>query len=304
VDLPAPGPGEALVRHRAIGVNFIDTYHRTGLYPLPLPSGLGLEAAGVVEAVGENVTDVAPGDRVAYAGGPVGAYSTARVMPADRLVPLPDDLDDATAAGMMLKGMTAEYLLRRTIPVQAGDTILVHAAAGGVGLMLCQWAKALGARVLGTVGNDEKAELARAYGCDVPILYSREDFLVRVRDETAGAGVSVVYDSVGRDTFLRSLDCLRPRGMLVLFGQASGPVAPFDPSLLAAKGSLFLTRPSLFAYTATRPELLASAKALFDIVKSGDVQVRVTARHPLSEAATAHRDLESRHTTGSLILLP
>jgi NADPH2:quinone reductase len=225
-------------------------------------------------------------------------------MPADRLVPLPDDLDDATAAGMMLKGMTAEYLLRRTIPVQAGDTILVHAAAGGVGLMLCQWAKALGARVLGTVGNDEKAELARAYGCDVPILYSREDFLVRVRDETAGAGVSVVYDSVGRDTFLRSLDCLRPRGMLVLFGQASGPVAPFDPSLLAAKGSLFLTRPSLFAYTATRPELLASAKALFDIVKSGDVQVRVTARHPLSEAATAHRDLESRHTTGSLILLP
>jgi NADPH2:quinone reductase len=305
VDIPPPGPGEALVRHVAVGVNYIDTYHRSGLYPIAsFPSGLGLEAAGFVEAVGTDVSDLAPGDRVAYAGGPLGAYAVQRVLPADRLVRLPAGIPFETAAAMMLKGMTAEYLLRRTFVVKAGDTILVHAAAGGVGLMLCQWAKALGARVLGTVGNEAKAALAKAYGCDVPILYTRDDFVARVRAETDGVGVAVVYDAVGQDTFLKSLDCLRPRGVLALYGQASGKVAPFDPALLAAKGSLYLTRPSLFTYTARRVDLLESANALFDVVQSGAVRVNVTGKYALAEAALAHRDLESRITTGSLVLVP
>ncbi len=304
VDVPDPGPGEALVRHEAMGVNFIDCYHRSGLYPLPaFPSGLGLEGAGTVEAVGPGVEGLAPGDRVAYAGGPVGAYAGLRVLPAHRLVPLPAGIPAETAAAMMLKGMTAEYLLRRTYAVQPGDTILVHAAAGGVGLVACQWAKHLGARVLGTVGSDAKAELAQAHGCDHPIVYTRENFVARVRELTGGEGVAAVYDSVGRDTFEGSLDCLRPRGVLALFGQASGKVPAFDPGVLAAKGSLYLTRPTLFTYTATRADLLASARALFDVVGSGAVKIRVTGRYPLADAERAHRDLEARRTTGSLILV-
>jgi NADPH:quinone reductase len=305
VEVPAPGPGQALVRHAAIGVNFIDTYHRSGLYPLPAyPSGLGQEAAGVVEAVGDGVTDLRVGQRIAYAGGPVGAYAGLRLLPADRLVPLPDAVPFEVAAAMMLKGMTAEYLLRRTIPVKAGDTVLVHAAAGGVGLILCQWAKALGVRVIGTVGTDAKAALAAARGCDVPIVYTREEFVARVKAETGGEGVAAVYDGVGKDTFLKSLDCLRPRGLMALFGQASGKVDAFDPGLLAARGSLFLTRPSLFTYTAKRSDLLESAGALFGVVQSGAVRVEVTGRYPLADAARAHRDLESRATTGSVVLEP
>ncbi len=305
VEVPAPGPGEATVHHAAIGVNYIDTYHRSGLYPLPgFPSGLGLEAAGTVLAVGEGVRNLSPGDRVAYAGGPVGAYAQARALPADRLVPLPPEIPFDAAAAMMLKGMTAEYLLRRTYPVKPGDAILVHAAAGGVGLMLCQWAKALGAFVIGTVGTEAKAELAGAHGCDIPILYTREDFVARVRTVTANKGVAVVYDSVGKDTFLKSLDCLRPRGVMALYGQASGKVDSFDPALLAAKGSLYLTRPTLFTYNARREELLESAAALFDVVLAGAVRVHITRRYPLAEAAQAHRDLESRATTGSLVLVP
>ena len=304
IDVPDPGPGEALIRHEAMGVNFIDCYQRSGLYPLPaFPSGLGLEGAGTVEAIGPGVEEFVPGDRVAYAGGPIGAYARLRTLPAHRLVPLPAQVSASTAAAMMLKGMTAEYLLRRTYAVQPGDAILIHAAAGGVGLVACQWAKHLGARVLGTVGSDAKAELARAHGCDHPIVYTRENFVARVRELTGGAGVAVVYDSVGRDTFEGSLDCLRPRGVLALFGQASGKVPAFDPAVLAAKGSLYLTRPTLFTYTASRADLLASAKALFDVVLPGIVRIRVTGQYPLAEAAQAHRDLESRRTTGSLILV-
>ena len=300
----APQPGEARVRHAAVGLNFIDVYHRTGLYPLPLPSGIGLEGAGVVEAVGSCVTDIAVGDRVAYAGGPVGAYAEARTIPADRLVRLPDAIDFNTAAAMMLQGMTAQYLLRRTYKVQAGDTILIHAAAGGVGLLVCQWAKSLGATVIGTVGSDEKAALARAHGCDHPIVYTRENFVARAREITGGAGVPVVYDSIGKDTFTGSLDCLRPLGMMVSFGSASGPVPPFDLSELAKRGSLFLTRPSLFAYTAQRADLLQSAGELFDMVVAGKLKVEVNQTYPLREAARAHADLEARRTTGSTILLP
>jgi NADPH2:quinone reductase len=304
IDVPDPGPGEALVRQSAIGVNFIDTYHRTGLYPVPsFPSGLGVEAAGTVEAVGPDVDTVKPGDRVAYAPSPVGAYASLRVMPADRLVPLPPDVADEVAAAVLLKGMTAEYLLRRTYAVRPGETVLVHAAAGGVGLLLCQWARHLGCRVIGTVGSDEKAALAAAHGCDHPIVYTREDFVARVRELTGGRGVPVVYDSVGRATFEGSLDCLSPRGTLALFGQASGKVQPFDPGVLAAKGSLFLTRPTLHHYVASRSDLLATAAAVFDVVRSGAVKVRLTGRYPLAEAARAHRDLEARKTTGSLVLV-
>lgn len=305
IEVYAPGPGEALVQQVAVGVNFIDVYYRSGLYSLPsFPASLGLEAAGTVVAVGSGVLDLSPGDRVAYAGGPLGAYAGARVLPAERLVLLPPDLPFETAAAMMLKGMTAEYLLRRTYAVKPGDAILVHAAAGGVGLMMCQWAKALGARVLGTVGTDAKAALAHAHGCDVPIVYTREDFVARVRAATDGEGVAAVYDAVGQETFLKSLDCLRPRGVMALYGQASGKVAPFDPALLASKGSLYLTRPSLFTYTSKRSELLESANALFDVVLSGAVRVNVTGRYPLAQAALAHQDLESRGTTGSLVLIP
>jgi len=305
VAIPAPGRGEVHLRHTAVGLNFIDVYHRTGLYPLgPLPATPGMEGAGVVVAVGEGVNEVHPGDRVAYAGGPPGAYAEERLIPAHRLVKLPDWLDEQRAAAMMLQGMTAQYLLRRTYRVGPGDPVLIHAAAGGVGLLACQWAHYLGATVIGTVGSSDKAELARAHGCHHPILYREEDFVARTREITGGEGVAVVYDSVGRDTFLKSLDCLRPMGMLVLFGQASGPVGPFDPALLAAKGSLFLTRPSLMVYTARREDLLASASELFAVVESGAVKIEVNQTYPLREVARAHQDLEARKTTGSTVLLP
>ena len=304
VDLVEPGPGEALVRHTAIGLNYIDTYHRTGLYPVDLPSGLGIEAAGVIEAVGPGVTEVSPGDRVAYGGGPVGAYAQARVMSVAPLVPLPDDIDDLQAAAMMIKGLTAQYLLRQTFVVKPGDTVLIHAAAGGVGLLLCQWAVHLGATVIGTVGNDQKADLARAHGCHHTIVYTREDFAQRVRDLTAGKGVPVVYDSVGKETWEGSLDSLALRGLMVSYGNASGPVPAFEPGVLALKGSLFVTRPTLFSYAATREQLLAMADELFDVVRSGVVKVSVRQTFPLAEAADAHRALEARETTGSTVLLP
>jgi len=303
VELGRPGPGEALLRQTAIGLNFIDTYHRTGLYPLPLPAVLGMEGAGMVEEVGAGVTEVKPGDRVAYAG-VLGAYTERRLIAADRLVSLPDGVSDIQAAAMMLKGMTAEYLLLRTHRVQRSETILVHAAAGGVGLIMCQWAKHLGATVIGTVGSDEKAELARANGCHHPIVYTRENFTERVRALTGGAGVPVVYDSVGKDTFLGSLDCLRPLGLMVSFGNASGAVPPFNIGLLAQKGSLFLTRPVLMAYTAKREDLLSCARALFEVVESGVVKIKLERTWPLEDAASAHRELEGRRTTGSTVLIP
>jgi NADPH2:quinone reductase len=303
VEVGHPGPGEARVRHTAVGLNFIDVYHRSGLYKLPLPAVPGSEGAGVVEEVGPGVTEVKAGDRVAYAG-VVGAYSQVRLVRADRLVALPGDVADRTAAAMMLKGMTAQYLLRRTCPVQRGDIVLIHAAAGGVGLIACQWAKHLGATVIGTVSTEEKAALAVTHGCDHPIVTSREDFVARVREITGGRGVRVVYDAVGKDTFERSLDCLQPMGMMVSYGNSSGPVAPISPLVLSAKGSLFLTRPTLMTYTARREDLLATAADLFEVVRSGAVRVEVRQTYPLAEAAEAHRDLEARRTTGSSVLLP
>jgi len=297
-----PGPGEALVRHEAVGLNFIDVYHRTGLYPLPaLPATPGLEAAGVVEAVGEAVTEVAAGDRVAYAGVPPGAYAELRRIPAHRLVKLPAGISAQQAAAMMLQGMTARYLLKGCWHVGPGTKLLIHAAAGGVGLIVCQWARHLGATVIGTVGSPEKAEVARAHGCEHPIVYAREDFAARVKDLTSGRGVDVVYDSVGQATFMKSLDCLRPMGMMVSFGQSSGSMPPFDLAILAQKGSLFLTRPSLMTYTAVREDLLAHARDLFAVVQSGAVKVEVSRTYPLAEAPRAHRDLEGRKTTGSSI---
>jgi NADPH:quinone reductase len=304
VELPEPKAGEIRVRHTAVGLNFIDTYHRTGLYPQTLPLVLGSEAAGVVEAVGPGVTEVATGDRVAYGTSPPGAYAEARNVAVVHVVKVPAAIDDATAAAAMLKGMTAQYLCRRTYPVQPGETVLVHAAAGGVGLILCQWLKHLGATVIGTVGSEDKAKLAREHGCDHVVFYRTEDVAVRVREITDGARVPVVYDSVGKDTFLTSLDCLRPRGLMVTFGNSSGPVGPIDPRLLAQKGSLFLTRPTLFDYTRTRAELDATAKDLFDVIASGAVRVRVAQTYPLRDAERAHRDLEARKTTGSTVLLP
>ena len=303
--LERPRAGEARVRHTAIGLNFIDAYFRSGLYPVgALPTGLGTEAAGVVEEVGDGVTDVKVGERVAYGTGPLGAYSEARNLPASVLVPLPSDVDDAVGAAIMLKGMTAEYLLRRTYPVKRGDFILVHAAAGGVGLIACQWAKHLGATVMGTVGSAEKAKLAAANGCDHPILYRDVDFVARVRELTRGEGAAVVYDSVGADTFMKSLDCVRPRGMIVAFGQSSGLIPPFDLRLLSQKGSLFVTRPTLGHYTHTRQELLETAAALFDVVRSGVVKITIGQRYALEDAARAHTDLEARKTTGATVLLP
>lgn len=304
VDLPAPAPGEATVRHHAVGLNYIDTYHRTGLYPLPLPSGIGLEGAGVVEAVGEGVTEVKVGDRVAYAGGPIGAYAEVRNIPAHRLLILPDSIGFDTGAAMMLQGLTAAYLLRKTYRVQPGDAVLIHAAAGGVGLIACQWAKALGATVIGTVGSPAKAELARAHGCDHVINYATENFTQRVRDITNGEGVAVVYDGVGKDTFTGSLDSLRPMGMMVSYGNASGPVPPVDLILLSQKGSLFITRPTLMTYTAKRADLLELGRELFDRVAGGQLRIEVNQRYALRDAAQAHRDLEARKTTGSTILLP
>ena len=299
-----PGTGEARVRQHAIGLNYIDIYHRSGLYPVPLPSGIGLEGAGVVEAVGANVADIKPGDRVAYAGGPLGAYATVRNITSDRLVKLPDAISFEQGAAMMLKGLTAQYLLRRTYRVQPGDAILIHAAAGGTGLLVCQWAEALGATVIGTVGSEEKAALAKSHGCGHPILYKRENVVERVKAITGGAGVAVVYDSVGKDTFMDSLNCLKPMGMMVSFGNASGPVPPFETALLAQKGSLYLTRPTLFAYAAKRDDLLAMAAELFEVVQSGKVKIQIHQRHALRDAVQAHRNLESRRTTGSTILVP
>lgn len=304
VDLPAPAAGEATVRQHAVGLNYIDVYHRTGLYPLPLPSGIGLEGAGVVEAVGAGVTEVKVGDRVAYAGGPLGAYAEVRNIPAHRLLTLPDSISFNTAAAMMLQGLTAAYLLRKTYRVQPGDAVLIHAAAGGVGLIACQWAKALGATVIGTVGSAAKAELARAHGCDHVINYSTENFTQRVRDITGGEGVPVVYDGVGKDTFMGSLDSLRPLGMMVSYGNASGPVPPLDLILLSQKGSLFITRPTIMSYTAKRADLEALGAELFEVVGSGQVRIEVNQTYPLADAAQAHRDLEARKTTGSTILLP
>ena len=300
-----PQRGEALVRHEAVGLNFIDVYHRNGLYPLPsLPAVIGMEGAGVVEQIGEGVTEVAVGDRVAYAGVPPGAYAEVRRIPAERLVKLPDGIATRQAAAMMLQGMTARYLLRGCYNVSPGDTILIHAAGGGVGSIVCQWAKHLGATVIGTVGSDKKAELARKNGCDHAIIYTREDFAQRVGEITAGRGVDVVYDSVGKTTFEKSLSCLRPMGMMVSFGQSSGSVPPFDLGVLSARGSLFLTRPSLMTYTARREDLLAHARDLFEVVEKGVVKIVVHQTYPLAETARAHQDLEARKTTGSSILLP
>jgi NADPH2:quinone reductase len=304
VALQAPGPGQALIRHRAIGVNFIDVYHRSGLYPVPLPFVVGSEGAGVVESVGPGVTEVAVGDRVAYGNAPIGAYAEQRLIPADRLVKLPTEIEDSLAASIMLKGMTAWYLIRRTHRVQAGETILMHAAAGGVGLLLCQWAKALGATVIGTVGSQEKARLAREHGCDHTILYREQDVAAEVKRLTGGAGLPVVYDGVGKDTFLASLDCLAPRGLMVSFGNASGAVEPVSVRMLAQKGSLFLTRPTLHDYVRQRDELLTAAEELFEVVSRGAVRVDTGRRYSLADAAQAHRDLEGRQTTGSLVLLP
>jgi NADPH2:quinone reductase len=303
VTVGKPGPGEARVRHTAVGVNFVDIYVRRGLYPVALPSGLGTEAAGVVEEVGPGVSDVKAGARVAYAGGPLGAYAEERVMPADRLVALPDGIPDQQAAAMMLKGLTVQYLIRQIHKVGAGDVILLHAAAGGVGLIGCQWAKSLGATVIGTVGDEEKAKVAGAHGCDHPIIYTREDFVARVGTITRGQKLAVVYDSVGRDTFMKSLDCLRPKGLMVSFGQSSGSVGAVDLGIFAQKGSLFFTRPTLNTYAAERADLLAMAKDLFDVVLSGAVRIEVNQTYPLKDAARAHRDLEARKTVGSTVLI-
>jgi NADPH2:quinone reductase len=304
IDPGKPGPGEVLLRNTAVGLNYIDIYVRTGLYPAPLPTGIGFEAAGIVEAVGPGVVEFKKGDRVAHDNGPLGAYAELRRIPADNLVKIPDGIDDRQAAAMMLKGMTAEYLIRRTYPVKKGETVLFHAAAGGVGLIACQWLKYLGATVIGTVGSKEKAALAKKHGCDHPILYREEDFAARVKEITKGEGVPVVFDGVGKDVFMKSLDCLRPRGMMVTFGNASGPVEPIKPLLLSQKGSLYLTRPTLGNYTATRKELVDCANALFDVVKKGAVKIEINQTYPLKEAPQAHRDLEGRKTSGSTVLLP
>ena len=304
VELGEPGPGEALVRHHAIGVNYIDVYFRTGLYPQPLPAGVGMEGAGIVEKVGPGVTYVKPGDRVAYSGRPPGAYSQARIMPAEILVVLPDELSFEQGAAMMLQGLTVQYLLNDTYKVKKGDTVLFHAAAGGVGLFACQWLKAIGATMIGTVGSPEKAALAKAHGCDHTILYRDEDFVEKVKEITGGKGVPVVYDSIGKDTFMKSLDCLSPRGMMVTFGNASGPVPPLDLSILGGKGSLKVTRPTLMTYVHNRSLLEPMAADLFQMVISGKIKIEINQRYPLADAAQAHRDLEGRNTTGSTILIP
>jgi NADPH2:quinone reductase len=304
VEVGEPTAGQVLLRQTAIGLNFIDTYHRNGLYPVSLPSGIGLEGAAIVEKLGPGVSDFKIGDRVAYASAPIGAYAEFRLYPADRLVKIPAGISDRQAAGMMLRGMTVEYLIRRTYAAKPGQSVLFHAAAGGVGLIATQWLKHLGVTVIGTAGSPEKMALAKAHGCAHVIDYRKEDVAKRVRELTGGKGVPVVYDSVGKDTFQGSLDSLAPRGMFVSFGNASGPVPAFEPAILATKGSLFLTRPSLIHYTTTRADLLESANALFDVVAKGAVKIEVNQTHPLRDAAQAHRDLEARKTTGSTILLP
>jgi len=302
IQVGAPGPGQIRLRHTAVGLNFIDVYHRTGLYPLPLPLIIGSEGAGVVEALGAGVTGLAVGDRVAYAGS-IGAYAEARLIQADRVVKIPAGITDHQAAAMMLQGMTVQYLIREVYPVKSGDTILIHAAAGGVGMILCQWAKSLGATVIGTVSSDEKAELAKAHGCDYPIVYTREDFAKRVGEITQGKKLPVVYDSIGKDTFMQSLDCLRPRGLMAMFGQASGSPPPLEINVLAQKGSLYLTRPTLGTFIATAESLKSTADDLFAVVASGKVKISVNQTYPLKDAAQAHRDLEARKTTGSTVLM-
>ena len=298
-----PGPGEVLVRHTAVGLNFIDVYHRTGLYPLEPPFTPGVEGAGIVAEVGEGVTELSTGDRVAYTGnGPIGSYCEGRVLPSSRLYKLPDEISNDTAAAIMPKGCTVEYLVRRTYPVSSGDWVLLHAAAGGVGLIACQWLRALGANVIGTVGSRDKAELAKANGCDHTVLYRDEDVAARVQEITDGRGVDVAYDSVGADTFHSSLDSLRPRGMMVTFGNASGPVEPMSPLLLAQKGAVFLTRPTVGHYYATKPDADDGVKALFEVVASGQVKPHIGGRYQLSNVAEAHRDLEGRRTVGSTVL--
>ena len=309
VDLPVgePGPGEIRIRHHACGLNYIDVYHRSGVYNLPLPLTLGMEGAGVVEAVGEGVTHLKAGDRAAYASNPPGAYSVLRVMPAKCVVKLPDAISFETGAAMMLKGLTAQYLLRKTLPqggLQAGDHVLFHAAAGGVGLIACQWAKALGLQLIGTAGSDEKCALAREHGAAFTINYKTEDFSARVKEITGGQGVKVVYDSVGKDTWDKSLDCLRPFGLMACFGAASGPVPPFNIGLLAAKGSIYTTRATLFTHIATREATQAMADDLFGLVTSGKIKIRIDQRYALKDVAQAHRDLEARKTTGCSVLLP
>jgi NADPH2:quinone reductase len=303
VEVGEPGPGEARLRQTAVGVNFIDLQLRKGLYPVTLPSGLGTEAAGVVTAIGPGVTEVKPGDRVAYVGGPLGAYAEERVMPADRLVVLPDGISDQQAAAMMLKGLTAQYLVRQIRRVGPGDTILLHAAAGGVGLIAIQWAASLGVTVIGTVGSDEKAKVAAAHGCAHAIVYARDDFVARVAEITRGAKLPVVYDSVGKETFMKSLDCLRPKGLMVSFGQSSGPIGPIDLGILGQKGSLFLTRPTLNTYAAVREDLVAMANDLFEVVRSGKVRIEINRIYPLKQAAQAHREIEARRTIGSTVLV-
>lgn len=300
----APTAGQVQVRHTAIGLNYIDTYHRSGLYPVQLPSGLGLEAAGVVEAVGEGVEHLQVGDRVAYGTGPIGAYASLRNMPANRVCKLPTGISDETAAAMMLKGMTVRYLLRETYMVQAGETILFHAAAGGVGLMACQWAKALGVTVIGTVGSEEKAAIAREHGCDYTINYNTEDVAKRVRELTNGKGVPVVYDGVGQSTLMGSLDSLQPRGLFVSYGNASGPISQFDLGLLSAKGSLYMTRPTLMTYTAADDAMQENASDLFAMVEAGKLSVPIHQRYALKDVQQAHRDLEGRKTTGTTLLIP
>ena len=304
VDVGEPGPGQVKLSQTACGLNYIDVYFRTGLYPQPLPAGLGMEAAGEVTAVGPGVTDLKVGDRVAYVARPPGAYAQECVLRADQVIRLPDAIGDEAAASIMLQGLTAQYLLRRTYRVKPGDTILIQAAAGGVGLLVCQWAKALGATVIGTVGSDEKAQIAKAHGCDHPIVYTREDFTARVREITKGEGVPVVYDSIGKDTFTKSLDCLAPLGLFVSFGNASGPLPPIDSSEFAGRGSLFFTRPTLFTYIAKRADYEAMAAELFEVVASGKVKTSINQRYALKDVARAHADLEARRTTGSTVLIP
>ena len=305
IDVKVPGFGEAKIRHTAIGLNYIDVYGRTGLHPVPsLPHTLGMEGAGIVEAVGEGVNNVVVGDRIAYVMSPPGAYSEERIVPASRLIQLPDDVSEETAAAMMLKGMTAQYLLNQTYNVKKGDYILIHAAAGGVGLILCQWAKHLGAKIIGTVGSKEKAALAESHGCDYTIVYTHESFKDRVSEITGRRGVDVVYDSIGQSTFMDSLDCLRPLGMMVTFGNATGPITPFSPGILAAKGSLFLTRPTIFTYIAKRENMISMATELFKMVSSGAIKIEINQTYNLRDTAQAHFDLEARKTTGSTILKP
>jgi NADPH2:quinone reductase len=304
VEVGLPGPNEVRIKHEAVGLNYIDVYFRVGMYPQPLPAALGMEGAGVIEAVGAGVTHVKVGDRVAYAGRPPGAYSQVRVMPADTLVKLPDAISFEQGAAMMLQGLTVQYLLNDSYQVKPGDTVLFHAAAGGVGLIACQWLKALGATVIGTVGSEEKATLAKAYGCDHTINYTKENFVERTRELTGGKGVPVVYDSIGKDTFMQSLDCLSPRGMMVTYGNASGPVPPVDVSILGGKGSLKLTRPTVMTYAHNRALLEPMAADLFDRVLKGQVKIEVNQKYQLENVAQAHRDLESRKTTGSTVLMP